>query len=150
MVFDNIDRGLLGFHAGNAILLVFWASLRVCVYQLWLCQEYFQGYFLLKPTANFNLDLLDCNRPHFLLLMIFVFQKFQGRNFFVKQLPVTVTSIDLVWGDADLIGVNQELYLIVIRMTWLHQTAYYLFLVFYGLLDDEHLPVLSVSISANN
>ena len=55
-----------------------------------------------------------------------------------------------MWGDADLIGANQELYLIVIRMTWLHQTAYYVFLVFYGLLADEHLPVLSVSISANN
>jgi hypothetical protein len=83
-------------------------------------------------------------------MMIFVFKQLQSRNFFVKQLPVTVTPIDLVWGDADLIGVNQELYLIVIRMTWLHQTAYYVFLVFYGLLADEHLPVLSVSISANN
>jgi hypothetical protein len=47
-----------------------------------------------------------------------------------------------MWGDADLIGANQELYLIVIRMTWLHQTAYYVFLVFNGLLGDEHLPVL--------
>jgi len=81
--------------------------------------------------------------------MIFLFQKLQGRNFFVKQLPVTVTPIDLMWGDADLIGANQELYLIVIRMTWLHQTAYYVFLVFNGLLGDEHLPVLSVTVPAN-
>jgi hypothetical protein len=78
--------------------------------------------------------------------VIIVFHQLQGRSFFVKELP----TIALMSGHADLIGVNQELYLIVIRMTWLHQSAYYVYLIFNGLLADEHLPVLSVSIPANN
>jgi hypothetical protein len=49
-------------------------------------------------------------------------------------------------GHTDLISTYQELNLIVIRMTWFHQAVYNVCLVFYGLLADELVSILSVSI----
>ena len=100
------------------------------------------------PTANFDVNLFRCSTFFILLLMIFieVIFQLQGRRFFVKELITSVTYIDFILGHTDLVSVDQELNLIVIRMTWFHQTFYYLCLVFYGLLADEHVPVLSVSI----
>jgi len=97
------------------------------------------------PTANFDVNLFRYSTFFILLLMIFidVIFQLQGMRFFVKEL---LTSIDFMLGHTDLVSVDQELNLIVIRMTWFHQTFYYLCLVFYGLLADEHVPVLSVSI----
>ncbi len=72
----------------------------------------------------------------------------QDRRLFIDQVPASA-SINFM-RDTDLSSINQELYLIIIRMTWFHQTAYYVYLVFYGLLADEHVPVLSVRFPANN
>ena len=80
------------------------------------------------------------------MIFIEVIFQLQGRRFFVKELPTSVTSNDFMLGHTDLVSVDQELNLIVIRMTWFHQTVYYESLVFYGLFADEHVSVLSVSI----
>jgi hypothetical protein len=100
------------------------------------------------PTANFDVNLFRYSTFFILLLMIFieVIFQIQGRRFFVKKLSTSVIFIDFMLGHTDLVSVDQELNLIVIRMTSFHQTFYYLCLVFYGLLADEHVSVLSVCI----
>ena len=100
------------------------------------------------PIVSFNLNMFTYYPSFFLLSIIFfdVIFQLQGRRFFLIQLPTSVSTIDIMLRNTDLVSTNQELYLIVIRMTWFHQTVYYVSLVFNSLLADEHVPVLSVSI----
>lgn len=78
------------------------------------------------------------------MIFVGVISQLQSIRFFLKELPASL--IDFMLGHTDLVSTNQELYLIVIRMTWFHQTGYYVCLVFNSLLADEHVSVLSVSI----